>query len=309
MTRYSDDLMRAYRARLLILAAACALLLCGCSHKDSGHEAARPTGTASAAAASDTEEEMSSSGENEDGPGPVVVDETPDAASEEAAGAASDVLPEITSDDTPEDTSEAEAGEVTSGYLSGEIRLEDIPEFTGDAFVVLNGNRPLFTDEEITVTAFEEYYPLDDLGRASGACACLAKELMPTEERGLIGSVQPAGWHTVKYDGIDGAFLYNRCHLIGYQLTGENDNENNLMTGTRYMNVEGMQPFENRVAWYVRRTGNHVMYRVTPLYKGDDLLASGVLIESYCVEDPESAATFCVFCYNVQPGIEIDHDR
>ena len=205
---------------------------------------------------------------------------------------------------TSEEAAESQASEDTAA--SG-ISLEDIPPYAGSPYVTLNENRPLFTEEEITTEAFEEYYPLDERGRATGAFACLSRELMPTEERGMIGTIQPSGWHTVKYDGIEGAYLYNRCHLIAYQLTGENDNENNLITGTRYLNVEGMQPFESRAAWYVRFVGYHVMYRVTPLYEGNNLLASGVLMESYCVEKPESSATFCVFCYNVQPDVEIDY--
>ena len=151
------------------------------------------------------------------------------------------------------------------------------------------------------------YSDLDALGRCGVTCASVGPELMPTEERGDIGSVKPTGWHTVKYDCVDGKYLYNRCHLIGYQLTGENANERNLITGTRYLNIEGMLPFENMVADYVEETGNHVMYRVTPIYEGDDLVAEGVLMEGYSVEDAGEGICFCVHAYNVQPGVEIDY--
>jgi len=185
---------------------------------------------------------------------------------------------------------------------------EAIPSYAGNPYVKVNGNRPFFTKDDLTTEAFEYYSELDYLGRCGSAYANVCKELMPTEERGQIGAVKPSGWHTVKYpDLIEVLFLYNRCHLIGYQLTGENDNVKNLITGTRYMNVEGMLPFENKVADYVRRTDNHVLYRVTPLFEGNDLLAVGVLMEAYSVEDSGRGLSFCVFVYNVQPGIEIDY--
>ena len=187
------------------------------------------------------------------------------------------------------------------------VTLENIPEYTGAAYVAVNDNEPYFTQEEITDEAFEVYSDLDAWGRCGVTCASVGPELMPAEERGDIGSVKPTGWHTVKYDCVDGKYLYNRCHLIGYQLTGENANERNLITGTRYPNMEGMLPFENMVADYVEETGNHVMYRVTPVYEGSDLVAKGVLMEGYSVEDGGEGICFCVYAYNVQPGVEIDY--
>ena len=159
----------------------------------------------------------------------------------------------------------------------------------------------------MTATSFEEYSDLDNLGRCGVAMASVGQDIMPTEERGSIGQIKPAGWHTVKYDCVDGKYLYNRCHLLGYQLTGENANERNLITGTRYLNVDGMLPFENMVADYVMETGNHVMYRVTPIYTGNNLVADGVLMEGYSVEDQGEGITFCVYVYNVQPGVRIDY--
>ena len=183
-----------------------------------------------------------------------------------------------------------------------------VPEFSGSPYAEINENKPFFTKEEITVNSFERYAPLDELGRCGPAFANISKEIMPTEERGPIGMVKPSGWHTVKYpDIIEDLYLYNRCHLIGYQLSGENANERNLITGTRYLNVEGMLPFENEAADYVRRTGNHVLYRVTPIFEGDNLVAEGVLMEAYSVEDHGRGVRFCVFVYNVQPGIEINY--
>ena len=187
------------------------------------------------------------------------------------------------------------------------VTLESIPEYSGEAYVAINGNEPYFTQAEITDEAYEMYSELDALGRCGVTCASVGPELMPTEDRGDIGSVKPTGWHTVEYDCVDGKYLYNRCHLIGYQLTGENANERNLITGTRYLNIEGMLPFENMVADYVEETGNHVMYRVTPIYEGDDLVARGVLMEGYSVEDEGDGILYCVFAYNVQPGVEIDY--
>ena len=184
---------------------------------------------------------------------------------------------------------------------------ETIPEYSGNPYVELNGNLPYFTDEELSTTAFELYSELDSLGRCGAAYANVCKEIMPTEERGSIGMVKPTGWHTVKYDCIADRYLYNRCHLIGYQLAGENANEKNLITGTRYLNVDGMLPFENEVADYVNDTDNHVLYRVTPVFSGDNLLASGVIIEAKSVEDNGVGVQFNVYCYNVQPGISIDY--
>ena len=186
--------------------------------------------------------------------------------------------------------------------------LASIPAFDASSpFVIIKDNVPSFTEDEITKKSFEAYSPLDDLGRCGEALACIGKDLMPTEERGSIGQVKPSGWQTAKYDIVDGKYLYNRCHLIGFQLTGENANERNLVTGTRYMNVDGMLPFENMVADYIKETGNHVMYRVTPVYADDNLLCSGVFMEGYSVEDQGEGISFHIYCYNAQPGIEINY--
>ena len=187
------------------------------------------------------------------------------------------------------------------------VSLDSIPEFDGETpYVKINGNLPFFTDDEITDVSFEEYAELDKLGRCGIALASIGKDIMPTEDRGSIGMVKPSGWQTVKYDIVNGKYLYNRCHLIGFQLAGENANEKNLITGTRFMNVDGMLPFENMVADYVKETSNHVMYRVTPIYDGNNLVASGVLMEALSVEDKGELA-FCVYVYNNQPGIVINY--
>ena len=187
-----------------------------------------------------------------------------------------------------------------------EITLDEIAAYSGEPYAIVNGNVPYFTEDDRTDEPFEHYSKLDALGRCGAAFANICRETMPTEERGAIGHVRPSGWHTVKYDSVDGKYLYNRCHLIGYQLSAENDNEQNLITGTRYLNTEGMLPFENEVADYVRETDGHVLYRVTPLFEGDNLLADGVLMEAYSVEDDGAGVCFNVFVYNVQPGIGID---
>lgn len=189
--------------------------------------------------------------------------------------------------------------------LSTSYDLKSIPEYSGEPYVTIHDNVPFFSEEELTTDAFETYSELDDLGRCGTAYANICEEIMPTEKRGKIGMIKPSGWHTVKYMGIDGNYLYNRCHLIGYQLSAENANEKNLITGTRYLNVTGMLPFENMVADYVKETGNHVLYRVTPIYNQENLVADGVLMEAQSVENDDLA--FCVYCYNVQPGIEIDY--
>jgi len=182
-----------------------------------------------------------------------------------------------------------------------------IPTYSGSAYVAINGNIPFFTSDDMTTSAYEKYSPLDSLGRCGAAMSCIGRELMPTEPRGSIGMVKPSGWHLVKYQGIEGNYLYNRCHLIGYQLTGENANESNLVTGTRYMNIQGMEPLENRTANYIKSTGNHVIYRSTPIFQGSNLLCTGVLMEGKSVEDNGAGLTFCVFAYNVQPGITINY--
>ena len=201
----------------------------------------------------------------------------------------------------------------TTGCVAIEIQGEEtasvsaVPPFSGEPYVVLADNVPGFTKEELTSKSYETYSPLDRLGRCGVAQACVGTDLMPTEERGSIGSVKPTGWQTVKYDCVDGKYLYNRCHLIGYQLSGENANKENLITGTRYMNVDGMLPFENMVADYVKETGNHVLYRVTPIYDGDNLVAGGVQMEALSVEDGGEGICFNVYVYNCQPGVSIDY--
>ncbi len=187
------------------------------------------------------------------------------------------------------------------------VYLDSIPDYAGQPYVAINGNEPSFLDGEMTTSSYEVYSPLDELGRCGAASACVGVDLMPTEDRGSIGQVKPTGWQTVKYDCVDGKYLYNRCHLIGYQLTGENANKQNLITGTRYLNVEGMLPFENMVADYVKETDNHVLYRVCPVYEGDNLVAGGVTMEARSVEDNGEGVSFHVYVYNVQPGVEIDY--
>lgn len=189
------------------------------------------------------------------------------------------------------------------------VSLDAIPAYDGKAYVAINNNEPFFTDNDMTTTAFENYSDLDSLGRCGVAYANICKDIMPTEKRGKIGMIKPSGWHTVKYDVIKDRYLYNRCHLIGYQLAGENANPKNLITGTRYLNVEGMLPFENLVADYVNNTGNHVLYRVTPMFSGSNLVANGVLIEAKSVEDNGGGILFNVYCYNVQPGVGINYEN
>lgn len=200
------------------------------------------------------------------------------------------------------------AGTPSSSELSGGLVTADtIPEFSGEAYIALKDNVPNFTQQDLVAQSYEFYSPLDALGRCGEVMACVGVDIMPTEERGSIGQVKPSGWQTVKYDHVDGKYLYNRCHLIGFQLTGENANEQNLITGTRYLNIEGMLPFENMVADYVKETENHVAFRVTPVFEGNNMLATGVLMEAQSVEDGGEDICFAVFCYNVQPGIVINY--
>lgn len=196
-----------------------------------------------------------------------------------------------------------------SGAAASVSAQTDMASFAydGKPYVVINDNDPDFTDADMTTTSFESYGELDGLGRCTTAFANIGKDLMPAEKRGSIGEVKPTGWQTAKYDNVDGKYLYNRCHLIGYQLTGENANAKNLITGTRYLNVDGMLPFENMVADYIKETNNHVLYRVTPVFSGDNLVASGVHIEAESVEDNGDGILFNVYCFNAQPGIAIDY--
>lgn len=194
-----------------------------------------------------------------------------------------------------------------SDDIGAEFDFSALPPYSGEPYISVCGGDPDFSEDEITSVSYEYYSELDALGRCGVCIASVGQDIMPTEKRGSIGQVKPTGWHTVKYDFVDGKYLYNRCHLIGFQLTGENANKRNLITGTRYLNVEGMLPFENMVADYVKETENHVMYRVTPIFVGDELLARGVHIEAESVEDGGDGIMFNVFCYNVQPGVVLDY--
>ena len=202
-------------------------------------------------------------------------------------------------------TESAQSTQENATTIAETFDFAAVPAYDGKAYVAVNDNVPFFTEEELSSASYETYGELDPLGRCTVCVASVGQNLMPAEERGNIGAVKPTGWHTVKYDF--GKYLYNRCHLIGYQLTGENANEKNLITGTRYLNIEGMLPFENMVADYVKETDQHVMYRVTPVFEGDNLLAAGVLMEGKSVEDNGEGVLFCVFAYNVQPGVSIDY--
>ena len=202
-----------------------------------------------------------------------------------------------------------QAGTVGSTEVWSTAVADDMASlvYQGEPYVVINDNNPAFNDADFTTISFESYGELDGLGRCTTAFANIGKDIMPTEKRGAIGEVKPTGWQTAKYDSVDGKYLYNRCHLIGYQLTGENANAKNLITGTRYLNVDGMLPFENMVADYIKETNNHVLYRVTPVFAGDNLVASGVQMEAKSVEDNGEGVLFNVYCFNAQPGIAIDY--
>ncbi len=198
---------------------------------------------------------------------------------------------------------------ISNGFDDYEYKRlkKEIPEYSGSPYVVINNNKPYFKDYEIIDGSFEFYANLDEFGRCDVAFASVGKDIMPTEKRKSISSVIPTGWENEKYDFVDGGYVYNRCHLIGFQLTGENANKRNLITGTRYLNVEGMLPFENMVDDYVDDTNNNVLYRATPVFAGNNLVADGVLLEAYSVDDNGDGITFCVYCYNVQPNVFIDY--
>ncbi len=196
---------------------------------------------------------------------------------------------------------------ILSVFNTPTYALEEVPAFSGDYYVTINNNIPNFNEDDLTTKSYEKYGKLDYLGRCTSAIANIGKDLMPTEERGSIGMIKPSGWHTVKYDIVDGKYLYNRCHLIGYQLTGENANEKNLITCTRQTNTGVMLDYENKVAEYIKKTNNHVLYRVTPIFSGTNLVASGIQMEALSVEDNGKGIKFNVYIYNVQDGIEIDY--
>ena len=228
-------------------------------------------------------------------------------ASETAVSEPESGQPQENASDTQESQQVTSATDVPTGEGTSAFSLREIPAYSGTPYTEVNGNKPYFTEAELTTPSFETYSELDSLGRCGVAYANVGQDLMPTEPRGEIGAVKPTGWHLVKYDNVDGKYLYNRCHLIAYMLAAENANPQNLITGTRYLNVQGMLPFETKVCDYVKNTGNHVLYRVTPIFDGDNLLADGVLMEAYSVEDAGEGICFCVFAYNVQPGIGIDY--
>jgi DNA-entry nuclease len=228
-------------------------------------------------------------------------------ASETAVSEPESGQPQEYSSDTQESQQVTSATDVLAGEGTSAFSLREIPAYSGTPYTEVNGNKPYFTEADLTTQSFETYSELDSLGRCGVAYANVGQDLMPTEPRGEIGAVKPTGWHLVKYDDVDGKYLYNRCHLIAYMLAAENANPQNLITGTRYLNVQGMLPFETKVCDYVKNTGNHVLYRVTPIFDGDNLLADGVLMEAYSVEDAGEGIQFCVFAYNVQPGIGIDY--
>lgn len=238
----------------------------------------------------------------------------------QGSGSSEDQSTETSADSSDDTSAQADSGNTvgsdtagktksaTSNSKASAVSTSKIPKYSGSPYIKVHNNVPFFKKSDLTKKVFEKYSKLDALGRCRTAYANVCKATMPTEKRGRIGMVKPSGWHTVKYNNVDGKYLYNRCHLIGYQLTAENANERNLMTGTRYLNVDGMLPFENMVADYVKETNNHVLYRVTPMYTDDNLLADGVLMEAESVEDKGKGISYCVYVYNVQPGIKIDYE-
>lgn len=226
-------------------------------------------------------------------PTPVVTESTEPESTE----------PVVTATPAPEATATPEPEQA----VAAEFDINSVPTYSEAPYVTVNDNIPYFTDEDMTTEVFESYSPLDEYGRCGIAYANICAELMPTEDRESISDVTPSGWDNNPYDFVDGGYVYNRCHLVGFQLAGENANKLNLFTGTRSMNVDGMLPFENMVADYVQETDNHVLYRVTPIFEGDNLVASGVLMEAKSVEDEGEGVEFCVYCYNVEPGVEIDY--
>ena len=274
---------RACQAFALSLLLAFSLALIGCAGAYSGKDAATSKGQSAQV------EEPSQDGSAQDTGSASSPDPSASSESGEAVG-----------------LQQAQGGEVSNSDL-----LATVPEYSGQASVEVNGNVPGFTEDEIAVAqargSYDQFSELDSLGRCGVAEANVGRDIMPTEKRGRISSVKPTGWHSVKYDGIDGDSLYNRCHLVAHQLTGQNANWKNLITGTRYLNIEGMLPYEEETGDYVRATGNHVLYRVTPVFQGDELVARGVHMEARSIEDDGAGVSFNVYCYNVQPGIGIDY--
>lgn len=283
--------MRKSDWRDILVCLALLLTLTGCSHSEGPEESAEP------APSQDTTVAEKSTQEPDKG------QETPAITSSQEMNTP---MPSQSID--PEESLALDPTETPAPVAVASFDLSEVPAYSGKAYVSVNANKPYFTDNEMTSSSYEYYSDLDSLGRCGIVVASIGRDLMPTEERGEIGMVKPSGWHTVRYnDIVDGNYLYNRCHLIGYQLSGENANTKNLITGTRYLNIEGMLPFENMVADYVKETGNHVMYRVTPIFEGDNLLVSGVLMEGRSVEDNGEGISYCIFAYNVQPYVIIDY--
>lgn len=282
-----------YSAALLLIL--CFSLLTGCgAQAESANSTPQP--------GNDIISEIDSEQHIEQKPEQQPPEKTPDAEAEPED-------PVVTEDNTSntEQQAPADTPAPVEPVVPSSFDYSTVPAFSGAAYVAVNGNVPYFTQGDYTTNSFEVYSDLDAKGRCGVVYANIGQDLMPTEERGSIGMVKPTGWHTVKYDCVDGKYLYNRCHLIGFQLSGENANTSNLITGTRYLNIEGMLPFENMVADYVKETDNHVLYRVTPVFEDNNLVAAGVLMEGYSVEDKGDGITFCVFAYNVQPGVEINY--
>ena len=312
----------------IIVAFACTVFMCGCSYSLDQNSAGSFDATTEAETEAKTEEKTESAdaknssdktaGEITDKTSDKTADKTTDKTSEKTSNKTSDKTIDKTSEKTSEKTSDKTAEKTTDKSSDNKTDISTLSDaesdviflpYSGEAYVEINGNMPSFTDEEKKSTeAFEKYSELDSLGRCGVAFANICPDIMPTEPRGDIGDVTPSGWHTVKYsDVIEDRYLYNRSHLIAYSLAGENSNVKNLITGTRYLNQETMQIFELKVLEYVRNTGNHVLYRVTPVFEGDNLLASGVQMEAWSVEDEGKSICFNVYCYNVQPHIEIDY--
>lgn len=234
---------------------------------------------------------------------------TPSATTTTAAGTTLNVATALPATDETGVTSRGETTVTVAGGTSTGSSALSVPSYSGQPYVTLNNNQPVFSSAELTTTAYEKYAALDKLGRCGVAIASCGREIMPAdgETRGDISRIFPSGWVQAAYDSVDGKYLYNRSHLIGWQLSAENDNPQNLITGTRYMNTKGMLPFENMVADYIRETDHHVAYRVTPIYEGNNLLPSGVEMEAYSVEDRGEGICFHVYVYNIQPGIVIDY--
>ncbi len=289
------------RKRLLLISVVlCAGLLFGCGETENTEETAQKT-EAAAPVVSEADTQTASKEEV-----PAASQKEEEAKEEEAAPEETPAEEAPAEEETAAAADTAEAEDAVTQAASG-VTLSDIPAYTDSPFVLINDNVPFFQESEYTTTPFETYSSLDSLGRCGVAYANICPELMPTENRESISEIKPTGWHNNPYDFIDGGYLYNRCHLIAFELAGENANKQNLITGTRYFNVTGMLPFENMVADYVKETNNHVLYRVTPMFDGNNLVANGVLMEAYSVEDNGDGIEYCVFCYNVQPGVAIDY--